>query len=390
MCLISLMQYNILMLVLDTKNTTPEEIISKTISVLASGGLVIFPTETIYGIGADATNQNAIDKLLAYKSRREGKPLSIAVTDINMAEQYVEINDQARDLYERFLPGPLTIVSKSKGTVANGVASEFGTLGTRIPAYPLILDIVKAFGKPMTATSANASDGRKPYTIQHVLDSLSDKQKSLIDLIIDAGELPKNPPSTVIDTTLSTPVTLREGQMITDNRDSRTENGETRIQLISNSEEETKGIAGRLLLKHWNAIRGKGLAQGSRGGLVIGLSGPLGAGKTIFTKGIAEFLGITETITSPTYTYIEEYDFIRHQTSGKLYHLDLWKVETEDEFKRLEVEKLIQQNTVVVVEWIANVWPYLMPELEKHNIPTLLILISEEDKHRKIEITEIS
>lgn len=326
--------------VLETIKTSPEEIVAATIAVLQRGGLVIFPTETVYGIGADATNQAAIDKLLAYKSRREGKPLSIAVTDMEMAEHYVELNDQARDLYQRFLPGPLTVVSKSKGTVARGVASEFGTLGTRIPAYPLVLDIVKAFGKPMTATSANASDGRKPYTINHVLDSLSEKQKSLIDLIIDAGELPKNPPSTVIDTTLSTPVTMRSGELQVIRQTSN-------VALTSESEEETKAIAGRLLLKHWNDIRDKGL--------VIGIDGPLGAGKTIFAKGVAEFLGITETITSPTYTYIEEYEYQRHQTKGKFYHLDLWKVETEDEFKRLDVTKLIRPNNVVVVEWFSNI-----------------------------------
>lgn len=332
------------MKILETKTSSPEEIITTAVEVLQRGGLVIFPTETIYGIGADATNQAAIDSLLAYKARREGKPLSIAVTDMTMAEKYVELNDQAKDLYKRFLPGPLTVVSKSKGTVAKGVASEFGTLGTRIPAYPLVLDIVKAFGKPMTATSANASDGRKPYTIHHVLDSLSDKQKKLIDLIIDAGELPKNPPSTVIDTTLSTPVTMRAGKLTVNNQQST-------VNLSSGSELETKQIAGRLLLKHWNDIRQKGL--------IIGIDGPLGAGKTIFAKGAAEFLNITDTITSPTYTYIEEYPFKRHQTTGVFYHLDLWKVETEAEFQRLEVEKLMQPNTVVVIEWYSQVKPFI-------------------------------
>src|SRR3989339_162506 len=100
--------------VVKTSDTSAEEIINQASQVLISGGLVIFPTETVYGIGALATEQKAIDKLLSYKTRREGKPLSIAVDSIQMAEEYVEVNDTARNLYENFLPGPITVVSKGK------------------------------------------------------------------------------------------------------------------------------------------------------------------------------------------------------------------------------------------------------------------------------------
>jgi L-threonylcarbamoyladenylate synthase len=147
--------------------TTPtSEIIKTAVEVLSRGGLVIFPTETLYGIGADATNQAAIDKLLQYKSRREGKPLSIAVNSLEMAEQYVEVNKTALNLYQNFLPGPLTVVSKSLGRVAKGVESEIGTLGVRIPDYQLVLDIVTAFGKPITATSAWKPVGKSARSIQ--------------------------------------------------------------------------------------------------------------------------------------------------------------------------------------------------------------------------------
>ena len=180
----------------------------------------------------------AVDKLLAYKSRREGKPMSIAVPDQAEAEKYVVVNEQAQQLYQ-FLPGPVTVVSKSLGKVARGVESEFGTLGVRIPDQDLMLKICRALGKPITATSANASGKKRPYSVADIISGLSNKQKSLIDLILDVGTLPKNEPSTVIDTTLSTPTTLRQGKIKNQDADS----------LISRSEAETKKIAGTSIIK---------------------------------------------------------------------------------------------------------------------------------------------
>ena len=176
-----------------TKNSA-ENIIAKAVDVLSVSGLVIFHTETVYCIGALATNQNAVENLLRYKTRLEGKPLSMAVSDRAMAEIYVEANEVARNLYENFLPGPITVVSYGKHKVANGVESEHGTLGIRIPDYPLVRNLVKNLGEPITATSANASYKKKPYTIEDVLNNISEKQKNLIDLILDAGELPKREP----------------------------------------------------------------------------------------------------------------------------------------------------------------------------------------------------
>jgi L-threonylcarbamoyladenylate synthase len=93
---------------------------AQTKEILAQGGLVLFPTETTYGAGVDATNQLAVNKLLAYKSRREGKPLSVLVANPEMAGKFVEINDQAQQLYDQFLPGPVTVISKSLGSGGRG------------------------------------------------------------------------------------------------------------------------------------------------------------------------------------------------------------------------------------------------------------------------------
>lgn len=351
------------MQILTLADTPIKTVIETTCAVLTAGGLVIFPTETTYGAGVDATSQTAVNRLLAYKSRREGKPLSIAVTNQTMAEKYVELNEQAKTLYQQFLPGPVTVVSKDLGVVADGVASEFGTVGVRIPDYPLLLEILEQYGRPITATSANGSGKKRPYAIQDIFENISEKQKGLIDLVIDAGTLPANPPSTVIDTTLSTPVTLRSGDIVVSQASTNSH------ELLSTSEAETKSIAGRLLLKHWNAV--------GQTGLVIGLDGSLGAGKTVFAKGVAEFLQITDTLTSPTYSYMEEYDFQRHATKGKLLHLDMWKVDTKEVFEKLEISEQIKPNTVFVIEWWSQVAPFLEVFLREKSIPLLQVHITD-------------
>lgn len=329
-----------------------EVVAQQAAEVLAAGGLVIYPTETVYGVGVDATNAAAVEKLLAYKSRREGKPLSVAVINQAMAEEYVELTEQAKKFYERFLPGPYTIVSKGKGKVATSVESEFGTLGVRIPDYPLVLEMVKVLGRPLTATSANASGEKRPYTVADVLGRLSEKQKSLIDLIIDAGELPRNEPSTVVDTTLATPLVIR-GDTI-----------QSAESLVTHSAQETRDLAGKLVLKHWEKLK--------KQGLLIGLDGPLGAGKTVFAQGVAQFLKIEGPIASPTYTYMTEYSYRRHGIEGMLYHIDAWKIDTPELFAQLNIDQLLQANNVIVVEWweqVGHWWKGREPDLLVYEDP---------------------
>ncbi len=362
-------------------STQHHAVIERAVAVLKAGGLMIFPTETTYGAGVDATNPAAVEKLLAYKARREGKPLSIAVTSQEMAERFVELTEQARALYKQFLPGPVTVISRAlpqnESRIAPGVISEFGTLGVRIPAYPLVTEIVAALGSPITATSANVSDQKRPYAVSDIFERISAKQAGLIDLVLDAGTLPPNPPSTVIDTTLSTPMTLREGTL------SQTTESSPLTTLSSASPDETKQIAGRLMLKHWNDLRATGL--------IIGLEGSLGMGKTIFAKGVAEFLQISEEITSPTYSYMEEYDFTRHQTTGKFYHLDLWKIDSAEQLERLELEQILQPNTVVVIEWFNQFRAWLEPLILAKQTATLVVTFDQPNpqaNERKLSITE--
>jgi len=307
--------------------------VSAAVETLKNGGLVVYPTETLYGIGADATNSKAIEKLSRYKDRPLGKPYSIAISDQKMAEEYVELNATAKDLYKEFLPGPLTVISKGKHKVAAGVESENGTLGIRIPDYKLIIDIIEKLGKPITSTSANASYKKRPYKISDILENISDKQKGLIDLIIDAGELPRNEPSTVIDTTLDDPVTLRQGEIkFTDKN-----------EVLTKSEENTENLAKEIWQKYE--------IHKCKRAIVFALQGEMGAGKTIFTKGLARAMGISELVTSPTFALENEYA----NGQEKLFHFDAWRLEKSEELRALGFGDLIKNKSVVSIEWAERV-----------------------------------
>ena len=322
------------------------------ITILNDGGLVVYPTETLYGIGVDATNEKAILKLNNYKKRPLGKPYSIAVDSQKMAEEYVLINKTAKDLYKKFLPGPVTIVSKGLHKVAPGVESELGTLGVRIPDYQLILDIVRKFAKPITATSANASYKKRPYKITDILENISDKQKNLIDLIIDVGTLPTREPSTVIDTTLDDPVILRQGDFKLKDKN----------ELLSRSPENTKNIAKELWQKY-ESFSGKRA-------IVFALEGEMGAGKTIFTKGLAKAMGIEEEVVSPTYSLVEEYKtkmLLSNKAIEQLSHIDAWRMISKDELLGIGFEKMINEKSIIAIEWADRVAD-IIREFEEHAV----------------------
>jgi L-threonylcarbamoyladenylate synthase len=310
-----------------------ENAVELAIDALNNGGLVIYPTETLYGVGVDATNPKAVKKLSEYKDRPLGKPYSIAVADQEMAQEYVELNATAKNLYKEFLPGPLTIISKGKHKVAPGIESEEGTLGVRIPDYKLVTNIVQKLGKPVTATSANASYKKRPYKISDILENISDKQKNLIDLIIDAGELPKQEPSTVIDTTLDDLVTLRQGAIKFSKEN----------QILSKSEENTQNLAKEIWQKYEKH-------QGKRA-IVFALQGEMGTGKTQFTKGLARAMGIKELVTSPTFALENEYQEGRE----KLFHFDAWRLENSDELNALGFSDLIKNKSIISIEWAEKV-----------------------------------
>lgn len=307
------------------------KVIETAVNVLNQGGLVVYPTETCYGVGVDPTNKDAVSKLLKYKQRPPGKAISIAVSSKKMADEYVEINESAEKIYRDFLPGPFTVISKSKYVVDKRIESELGTLGIRIPNFKLILDIVQNFNRPITATSANSSGKKTPYSVKDVFGTLNKKQRNLIDLVIDGGDLPKNPPSTVIDTTTTELNIYRQGR-IDPKSVKNIEN------FISNSEDETIDIAYQFT---------KRLLKEKKDYYLILLDGELGAGKTHFTKGIAKALGITQIIKSPSYNYVNEYILGKQ----KMYHFDAWRIQDKKELEELNFISWIKNSNIIVVEW---------------------------------------
>ena len=319
------------------------------LATLRAGGLVIAPTETVYGCFADATNPDSVTKLLAYKRRPAGKAISVAVADQKTAEQYVSLTDQARAIYRNFLPGPVTVVSASRHLADRRLESEFGTLGIRIPGHDWLLSVLRSFASAVTATSANASSQKTPYTISDVLTRLSSKQKNLIDLIIDAGTLPKNPPSLVIDTTTSTPIVMRPNAAI--DQFSSTANQ----TYLTHDETETYALAGKLLLQNWSTL--------CQTGFIIALDGDLGAGKTTLTAGFGQFLGINAIINSPTYTYLKEYPYTKFEHNGTLYHLDAWTIDRPELLAALNLDACQKPSNLLVIEWYEQIAPFFQPRV---------------------------
>lgn len=331
--------------IINLSKSKKSEVIKKTTQVLKQGGLIIYPTETCYGLGADATNPKAVQKVLEFKGERKGKPILIAVSDKKMAQQYVEINKEAKKLYQKFLPGPIAVVSKSKGKVAPGVESPQKTLGIRIPNYPLVLKIIRQFDKPITSTSANPSGKKPPYSLKDVLKYTSKKRLNLVDIFLDAGKLPLNPPSTVVDTTLQEPAVLRQGEIIIPDIPGQ--------NFVSNSEKETQKIAQIIFRSLQNLLNSHCL--------VFALQGELGAGKTQFAKGLGKALGIKETINSPTFILMKEYQI--NQSANSLvryfYHIDTWRMQSPEDLLSLGFEKIIKPGNIIAIEWLQKVRPIL-------------------------------
>jgi L-threonylcarbamoyladenylate synthase len=335
------------------------------VETLKGGGLVIFPCETVYGVAADALNSKAVDKLNRYKERPAGKPYAIMVDSQKMAERYVNLNSQAKNLYREFLPGPLTIVSTGKHNLAQGIESESGTLGVRVPDYPFMLKLIKQFGHPIVATSANASYQKRAYKISDILENVSAKQKDLIGLIIDAGVLPANEPSTVIDTTVDDLVVLRQGKIKLKNKD----------EVLSRNEEETRNFGKELWQKYEKYL-------GKRP-LIFALEGAMGAGKTQLTKGLGKALGISDEIISPTFNLVLEY----HSANNKidLNHIDAWRLRDSREFEDLGFIKMLERkNMVVVIEWAEKVTGAIRKRREEATIVWVKIAYSKRANERLI------
>ena len=309
-----------------------ESVFERALAELRSGGLIIAPSDTVYGLLCDSTSEKAVQQLIVWKSRPAGKPISVFVADLAMAQKYVDINPEQQKTLHAILPGPFTVILSSRHVVQRALESEFGTLGIRIPQFPFVLELAKRFGKPITATSANMAGEAPFHNFISLEKSLSEQKKTIIQLALDAGSLPPRKPSTVIDLTKSDMPVLRVGDVALAQKE----------ELVSKSAEETMTIGEKLVSKVQTIVEKKPV--------VIILKGELGAGKTVLVKGIAHALGI-HTITSPTYVIAAEYPVNNHQPFLLLHHLDLYNIIDSTELLHIGIDAMLKPGNLICIEW---------------------------------------
>jgi L-threonylcarbamoyladenylate synthase len=307
-----------------------EKIINQTTEILKKGGLVIFPSDTVYGALVDSTNEKAVKKLIAFKNRPPGKAISIFMNNFKMVEDYVVLEKEQKEILAQILPGCYTVILNSKHKTSKFLESESGSLGIRIPKYEPVLDLVRLYGKPITATSANLAGKSPCYSIKSLLNQLPKSKQEMIDFIADFGTLPRNKPSTVIDLTKEEVKILRQGDM----------SFKKSLRYFSNSPEETREIAKIIFNK---------IKINLEKPLVVIIEGELGVGKTVFVKGLGNLFGL-EKIISPSYVIFYEYK-LKGKVFNYFFHFDLYNINSEGEFDYLNIRKYFIKKNLLIFEW---------------------------------------
>ncbi len=174
--------------------------------------IVLYPTDTVFGLGVDATDPAALEALQELKGREVGKYFPIIVSDTQMARHYALMTPLAERLAKKFWPGKLTLVLTAQNLPAELLAPN-RTVGIRVPNHPVALELVRKAGAPLTATSANVSGQRTERTVPEILVQFGSKSKKIMFNAAWPQELPPSEPSTVVDARGERPVVLREGAL---------------------------------------------------------------------------------------------------------------------------------------------------------------------------------
>jgi len=195
----------------------PEQSINlpEIISALKSGKTIVYPTETCYGLGCDATNYISVDKIFNIKQRQKEKSVLVVAPSIKMMMEYIDWTAPLQKIADNYWPGALTVVTKAKDNcnLARGVIASDGTIAFRISSHPLVTNLSESLGRPLVSTSANIASEESPYDIESVLKMF---ENSLYqpDLIVDAGVLPHKSPSTIIRLDNENITVLRQGEVV--------------------------------------------------------------------------------------------------------------------------------------------------------------------------------
>jgi len=184
------------------------ELLAQAVEVLRRGGLVAFPTDTLYALGADALDPASIERVMAVKGRAHGKPLSVLVPSIEGCLALVgPVSDEVRGLLQAFWPGPLTVVVKASAKFPAALTAATGTVGLRMPGSLVAQRLLAGFGGPVIGTSANKAGGADPADAKTVQKAIGGQ----IDLVLDGGRVALGVPSTVVDCAVRPARILREG-----------------------------------------------------------------------------------------------------------------------------------------------------------------------------------
>ena len=185
-----------------------EEKLAEAVRILLEGGVAAFPTETFYGLGADARNEAAVEKIFRIKGRNFRNPLSVIVAnDREVIPLVEEIPAAATILMQTFWPGPLTLIFRAAPSVSSRLTGGTGKIGIRVSSHPIARFLAAGLAGPLTATSANPSGGPECSSADAVIRTLGD----LPDAVIDVGATPEGAGSTILDVTVFPPRILREG-----------------------------------------------------------------------------------------------------------------------------------------------------------------------------------
>lgn len=185
------------------------ESIQKAVAILRAGGVIVYPTDTAYGLGADATNIEAVEKIFAIKNR-SNNPIPVIVADIEQAKNHVFFSTAGQKLAEAYWPGALTLVLTTSDHELAHILRGETTIGVRVPGHKWCCQMAKEAGKPVTSTSANTTGSPAEYSLDRVYSSLGENA-NLVDLWIDGGTLEGGPVSTVVSACEDPIVIKREG-----------------------------------------------------------------------------------------------------------------------------------------------------------------------------------
>lgn len=200
---------NASLIYIDPHDIAPSSI-EKVVSILKAGGVVAFPTETFYGLAADATNEKAVDRIFEIKGRSFNNPIALIISKENDLDLLTDnIPEEAKKLMAAFWPGPLTLVFKASPSVSPRLTAGTGKIGVRISSHPIAQALAAGLGSPITATSANLSGTRECTTAEEVKGQIT----SDLVTIIDGGVTPGGKGSTFFDVTSDPPSILREGMI---------------------------------------------------------------------------------------------------------------------------------------------------------------------------------